>query len=491
MTHFASETQLQVRFLPILIMTGVVVSSCGSSGSDAIGKASGLAATEVPTAPTPVAAPDFTVSAVISPQPDYTNNSVDKSNVVDGIGLVPSGVVLVTGLDGRKRAIIFPSLFNRDPQLPGFELLQSDQQTHALTRFLPVTMGAARAWAEIDPRITAKKQYVVVDHGPEYSGGYSTWPFGHVWTLTDSGDGFQVRQVSTFKGFYHSVTVVDVDRDGRDDIVASNMGVKNGGIQRSIHLFRQQANGDFLQDIDFMPTIGFDGTGAVGSGDLDGDSVPEIVQANYLSDGNPNDWGALRVWRAGGGHQYVEAAKLPREGLFRIMGATQVVPFDHDGDGDLDLLVSLEGQTPEEQSSRYTGHGVEVFRNDGSLSFTRVTDALLSPSYWSSKLFSYRELAITDFNLDGRPDIFLQLNGGLRDNDGSISLGKAILINEGGARFRALGDITQLKATLPLNTPGLVWPYYLRFVSKAGDANQLFGMLSDGRPFTLTVRYGR
>lgn len=468
----------------LLLLSGLALGACGSGSPDTRDGST----SPPPTVPPPVQTPGYKVSVAVSPQPDYSNRYVDRANIIDGLRMVPSGVVFVTGMDGRRRTIIFPSLFFQDPQLPAFELLQNDQQTYELTRFLPVTMGTSRAWAAIDPGASSKKQYVVVDHGPEYASGYETWPFGHVWTLTDSGNGFEAKQVSTVPGFYHSVTVLDVDRDGREDIVASNMGVKAGGIRRSIHLFRQQSNGDFVQDADFMPAINFDGTGAMGNGDLDGDGTAEIVQANYLSDGGPNDWGGLRIWRRSSGAQYVPAVTLPRDGLFQLMGATQLVTVDYDADGDLDLLVSLEGQTPDDQSQRYTGHGVELYRNDGSLRFTRVTGAVFSPNYWSSRRMSYRELAITDFNLDGRPDIFLQLNGGLLDFDGTINLGQAMLINTGGTRYTALDGNAQLKVSLPLGNASR-GPLYLRYISNAGDTNHLFGMLADGRPFTITVRY--
>jgi len=349
-----------------------------------------------------------------------------------GLAFAPSGVIFSQGLDGRERVTIFPTLFFKDPQLPGFELLQGSDQKYTLNGFTPITMGTPRAWAQLDAKNSQKRQYVV----------------------------------------------------------ASNMGVKSGGVASSIHLFLQKPDGTFVQDTKFASGFDVGETGAIASIDLDGDNVPEVIQANYLINQPSNDWGALRIISIGAGGNYSEKSKLPRQGLFNTMGATQVTPADFDGDGDQDLFISLEGQAPNNTATRYNANGLELYRNDGNLKFTRITDTSFAKNYWSFSELQFREFSLSDFNNDGILDIFLNLWTGEYFDGNKINIGKGILINNGKGQFVDASTTPALQFSL-LNSNGApLAPAYLRFSGKTANANNLFGITKDGFPFQIKVSYG-
>jgi hypothetical protein len=100
--------------------------------------------------------------------------------------------------------------------------------------------------------------------------------------------------------------------------------------------------------------------------------------------------------------------------LRAIFGDTKnPVWFDYDEDGDLDLYVA-----------GFNDHA--LFRNDGDIGFTEVTDALLTPLGATPPVFS---AAAEDFDQDGRVDLYL----GRWDRQGLL------MRNKGDGTFEALG----------------------------------------------------
>lgn len=474
-----------LSIFPIILLLG----SCGGEG-EAPTLITIPSSVTPPSPPSPSPPPTFQVSYTVSPKLDLANGSLTSAQMLAGLSFAPSGVIFSQGLDRRERVTIFPTLFFKDPQLPGFELLQGSDQKYTLNGFTPITMGTPRAWAQLDTKNSQKRQYVVVDHGSEFETGYESWPFGHVWTMTDRGSGFKFSQVTSVKAFYHSTATADMNRDGLDDILASNMGIKSGGVASSIHLFLQKPDGSFVQDTKFASGFDVGETGAIASIDLDGDNVPEVIQANYLINQPSNDWGALRIISMGAGGNYSEKSKLSRQGLFNTMGATQVTPGDFDGDGDQDLFISLEGQAPNNTATRYNANGLELYRNDGNLKFTRITDTSFAKNYWSFSELQFREFSLSDFNNDGIIDIFLNLWTGEYFDGNKINIGKGILINNAKGQFVDASTTPTLQFSLLNSNGASLTPAYLRFSGKTANANNLFGVTKDGFPFQIRVSYG-
>ncbi len=398
----------------------------------------------------------------------------------------PAGVVFVSGMDAKERVFIFPTLFYSDPLLPAVEFASVGLDSFGFKKYHDeVKLGSARDWKLMDIHDSTRKRFVVVDHGPEYSS--ATWPFGYVWVATDSGTGFSFQKISSDLAFNHSVAVGDLSGVGRDDVLVSNMGVKSGpAIYNSIHYYQSMLGSYNMNTDSFLnniPAI----TGAVAIGDLDGDGKLDVIQATYLrqADYPEGEWGGVRIWSKNNA-SYGIAKTLPREGLFATMGATQVSLVDYDKDGDLDIIVFLEGAV-EGSTNRYNANGIEIYSNNGGLNFQRVTSSLLKVNYWNFSDLHVRELAIGDFNNDGFSDILLNGWKGELYNKGqglNINLGSLIFLNENGLNFKHLKDVGNLSIKFDDYNK---LPQFLRFMSAEKGVTRFFGISQDGRP--LVVRH--
>ncbi|MBI5277362.1 MAG: VCBS repeat-containing protein [Burkholderiales bacterium] len=425
-------------------------------------------------------------SIIESATPDYAGAGLSVPTLLQGLGLQPAGVAFSMGMDGNVHAFVFPTLFYQGPLLAGLEFVESAPGEFTLVRVLAdVSMGSARAWSPINLGDPSQLSFVIVDHGLETSTGYATWPYGHVWLATDTGDGFEYTRLSTIAAFNHSVAVADITGDGLDDIVVSNMGVKPGGVTFDIHAYVQSPSGAFvLDDGIFVEANEFWGVGAVGTADLDGDGSAEVIAGSYLDSGSA--FGALRIFsRASGNMETV--ADIPRTGLHTTMGVTQILPFDYDQDGDLDLLLSLEGRHPGSQATGYTGNGIEIYRNDGDFDFVRVTASLLAQNVWFMSELQYRELAVADFNFDGFPDIVLQGWAGQAwgNQVQQQDVGRFLLQNDQGTGFHSIeGEGDSLLTFADWQD----MPYYWRFLDSADGMTRLFGLrVADGAPMVVEL----
>ncbi|UOD50409.1 DUF4214 domain-containing protein [Orrella daihaiensis] len=429
----------------------------------------------------------FNVNVIRGATPDLSGASVDAQNILEGLPFQPGGTAFVTGSDGRDYAYVFPTLFYRDPQLPGLEYVRSSDSGFELSRILnDVTMGSARDFAVISDGSAGTASFVVVDHGAEYAdGGYQAWPFGHVWVATDRGDGFVFEQVSNTRAFNHAVDTGDLNGDGRVDVVSSHMGVKEGGVYVDLHAYLQQADGSFVQDRGFASVISQSwGSGAVALADIKGAGADQVIQVNYLHhEGNP-DWGAIRVLERSGSGDYRVASVMPRDGLFNSMGATRVVPVDYDLDGDLDLVLSFEGQYGNLQG-RYTGNGLEIYENDGLGGLERVTSELMARNAWSFSELQFREFEIVDFDGDGYQDIILNgWNGTANRSGADWNLAPQMFRNVDGQQFVQLSAAGARGLTLP----GLLTTTeYIRVIDTFDSGPELFVMQQDGTPVTAVI----
>ncbi|HEY0884925.1 MAG TPA: FG-GAP-like repeat-containing protein [Ramlibacter sp.] len=423
----------------------------------------------------------ITASVEISPKPDY--GSLGLSQVLpQGFSFQPAGVSFSRGADGRNYAVVFPTLFYEEPLVPGLEFVETSAGVFQLHRVLTnVAMGSARGWAPVQLGNSGDAALVIVDHGLETRSGYETWPFGHVWLARDSGSGFTYTQLSTVAAFNHSVSVGDISGDGVEDIVISHMGVKNGGVRIPVHAYVQASDGTFAQDVELLATLQHTwGLGAVGVADLDGDGAAEVVLGSYLE--SSEGFGALRIMSRDSG-TFATALDIAREGLHITMGVTQIIPFDYDQDGDLDLLLFLEGRHPEHTQGRYTGNGLEVYRNDGSLDFQRVTQTLFAQNVWAFSDMQARELAVADFDFDGYPDIVL--NGWMMPEPQDA--GGLLFRNASGASFQSLSGTASTAVEFSR------WedtPQYWRLMDSADGTTRLFGFTTAGAPITLNLRVG-
>jgi hypothetical protein len=426
----------------------------------------------------------FKVDLLRGSKPVFTGLNFDSSLITSGLGFVPSAASFVSGMDGRDYAYFFPSLFYRDPQLPGLEFVRSKNGSFELSRVLSdVTMGAARDFSLINDAFGSTR-LVIVDHGPEYTN--SIWPFGHVWVGTDSGSGFRFQKISDVAAFNHAVTVGDLNADNRMDIVTSHMGVKEGGISVDLHAYIQQVDGRYVQDKNFAQSIkGSWGSGAVAIANINQSADNEIIQVNYVSQSGGKDWGGIRFLGKNNSGAYEPVLTMPREGLFTTMGATHVVPFDYDLDGDLDLVISLEGRYSD-QSGTYSGNGLEIFQNNGQGVFTRSTPDLIVRNGWAFSELQFREFEVVDFDGDGFQDIILNGWGGKSTQFGkNWDVSSQIFRNVDGKKFLqlSLGDVSGL------SLPDLAYSTsFVRAVSSFSSGMEFFIMQKDGTPITARIQ---
>ena len=148
----------------------------------------------------------------------------------------------------------------------------------------------------------------------------------------------------------------------------------------------RQAMPQEVQDELFPHTI-LSGKSAVW-GDFDRDSQLELLAVNYTSNylyHNQEDGTFIRMTPVG-----LDTA---------VEYLDNALPADYDDDGDLDICIIRHGRKDE----RY----ILLYRNEGRLRFTDVTD-----SAFSHQLDSRCDAVWGDFNNDGHPDLFAATESG-------------------------------------------------------------------------------
>jgi len=409
-----------------------------------------------------------------------------KQDILRGLHFQPAATAFSEDKNGVEYAYVFPTLFSEDPQLPGLEYIRSNKnEPWKLSKVLDdVTMGSGRDYEPLSSRATEEPRFVIVDHGSEYSAGRETWPFGFVWVATATDDGFQFDKISNVAAFNHSVAVGDVNADGLEDILVINMGTKDkNSAANNLHLFEQQKDGSFVRNVEFASEHeGVWGSGAVAISDFIEGGDDEIIVSNYRpAPDSTRDWGAFRIFSKNDAGTYVISHEIPRQGLFETMGSTKIVDFDYDQDGDLDFVVSLEGEFVTEAGATGRGHALQIYQNLGNGKFELATNDLLVDNIWPNDGVRFREFEVLDINGDDYPDIVL--NGWSNLYEGSkINLSNLILVNNEGTSFSHLTD-DQGNEVYADN----VSVRYLRAVGVDDGSLNFFGMQPDATPLSISI----
>jgi hypothetical protein len=226
-----------------------------------------------------------------------------------------------------------------------------------------------------------------------------------------------------------SVSVVDFDRDGWQDLYVTNSGE---GSQNA--LYRNNHDGTFtdVAATANVADVNKPGTGvSMGAvwGDYDNDGYDDL----FL-----NKWGRPELFHNEGGKTFTNAtleANLPQ-----WVNANTAVWFDYDRDGKLDLFIG--GYYPETvdlwhlkttlmmpESFEYAQNGGRkyLFHNLGDGRFEETSGQLgLSSRRWALAA------AAADLRGTGYPDLVVANDYGVTE----------IFANDGGKRFRNIGDQT-------------------------------------------------
>jgi gliding motility-associated-like protein len=230
--------------------------------------------------------------------------------------------------------------------------------------------------------------------------------------------------------FAFRVFIRDLNRDGKPELVVSNsFDDLNPSTDSQFYIFPNQSTSS---TISFAAPIKLSVTGAnttygLDVQDLDGDGLPDIVVNQFQSSdlfvfknqstGNIS-FGPVQRIAASGTFNNVTSSDLNKDGLLDLVVtatldntlqifvnnstpgnisfqapqvlATSLGPWgvdvsDIDGDGDADIVVANRNEAK-----------VNVFRQDGALSFTKLDIATAKPC---------RNLRVGDYDADGKPDI--------------------------------------------------------------------------------------
>jgi len=142
---------------------------------------------------------------------------------------------------------------------------------------------------------------------------------------------------------YPSVAFADIDKDGRDDLIANISGFGPVRDQSGIKAFLSRPGGfeDISEGLPGKPIYS-----ALAAADLDGDDSVEIVLSTAL--------GGLQVFsRSGDKWSQLKVSGLPEKGL---MGTCNVYCLDLNGDGRKDIAVNYA-------SEQFKQGGIRVFLN--------------------------------------------------------------------------------------------------------------------------------
>ena len=299
------------------------------------------------------------------------------------------------------------------------------------------------------------------------------------------------------------VAVLDYDRDGAEDLFVAD------GI-RSI-LYQNDGRGHFT-DVTEKAGLAKDsahGIAATGiaAADIDGDGFPDL----FVTDA----FGPARLFHNRGDGTFEEWTD--RSGISIDKDARSAAFADVDGDGDLDLFVSVTGdyyhKMPDPPFDANDGRPNHLYLNDGHGRFTDASEAwgIAKTTRWSlSSLFA-------DYDGDGRPDLLVTNDFGLTNlyrNDG----GKRFVdvAKKAGAEVRAYGmsgvwgdfdgdgnlDLYTTGAdtqwyflheypSLPIGIPGRIFlPVAIAWMEKMATGNSLLLQRPDHTFENATARSG-
>jgi hypothetical protein len=258
-------------------------------------------------------------------------------------------------------------------------------------------------------------QYISVTNLTNNLTAYSAKPF----VVTLAGTiAFDAKQDQTTGTTPKSVSIGDIDGDGKPDLAVANSGSNTVSILRNTST---SGTVSFATKVDF--TTGSSPV-SVSIGDIDGDGKPDLAVVN----GVDNSVSVLRNTSTSGTVSFASKADFTTG-----TGPTSVVIGDIDGDGKPDLAVTNGGS-----------NNVSILRNtssSGAISFATKVDFFAASNPTS--------VAIGDIDGNGKADLAVtQGDGGdvavLRNTStsGTISFATRIVLGGGPGNYSvAIGDI--------------------------------------------------
>ncbi|MDG1048792.1 MAG: VCBS repeat-containing protein [Planctomycetota bacterium] len=246
--------------------------------------------------------------------------------------------------------------------------------------------------------------------------------FGLIVALASPAAALQSTQFGTQQLITSAATGVadvfpaDLDGDGDIDMVAALTGADR------VAWYRNNGNGSFTQRV---LANGMENTTCVTAADLDGDGDLDVVAGAPGLIFPPGSNNSLRVFRNNGNGSFTSLT-IPQA----VPGIWDVTTSDMDGDGDLDIVISLGAIFDQ----------IGWFRNNGNLNFGGV-QAISTSSSTSSEP---RDVHTADVDGDGDMDVLAaNYNGNdvswYRNNGSSWT--RQVISGAQGARNVRTGDM--------------------------------------------------
>ena len=211
------------------------------------------------------------------------------------------------------------------------------------------------------------------------------------WIYINDGQG-NLTQTSGYGAdlpITRSIALADLDGDLDLDLI---MGVAISQFTSACEIHLNNGSGQFT----FLESFGTEDTRAIAVADLNGDTFPDIFEANRGEED--------RVWLNNGSGSFTDSGQL-----LTSMQSFAVALADVEMDGDLDALVAIDGSPN------------QLWLNDGAGNFSASSQVFTTASSLAC--------AFADVDQDGHQDIVI-------GNDGAVNSDQLeIWINDGSGSF--------------------------------------------------------